>query len=99
MCLSGEDTHADEIFRKYNNDMTLLMNNVPIMPRDGINEPQMVIFPQIFSVYSLKLSLACLFELGDLSSSDSPTPFFLIPELLKGIISNRTLECHLIATQ
>lgn len=62
----------------------------------------MLIFQQLFSVYSLKLSLACIFaKEGVLRSSDSPPPFFLIPELLQGIISNGigvSFYCHTVIT-
>lgn len=91
-------THTDEIFGKYHNDMTLSMNNVPIMPRDEINEPQMLIFQQLFSVYNLKLSLACIFaKEGVLRSSDSPPPSFSSLSCYKAL--STALECHFIATQ
>lgn len=74
------------------------MNNVPIMPRDEINEPRMLIFQQLFSVYSLKLSLACIFAKG---FEVHLTPFLLIPELWQGIISigiGVSFYCHAMIT-
>lgn len=57
VCVSLVNSHANKIFEKYNNDIKLLNYNVQIMPRDEINKPQTVIFPQLFSVYKLDFSL------------------------------------------
>lgn len=57
VCVYLVNSHANKIFEGYDNDIALLKYNVQIMPRDGINSPQTVIFPQLFSVYRLKFSL------------------------------------------
>lgn len=57
----------------------------------------MLIFQQLFSVYSLKLSLACIFAKEGVLRSTSPHSFSSLS--CDKALSASALECHFIATQ